>query len=82
MNIKRLYITKLCVTWMNTQTIIVAAVIIAAAVSLAIAPSASNVFASQPRDCFHRGNGDEIDCGDQHGNNAINCNRGGNQCTD
>jgi hypothetical protein len=39
--------------------------------------------AAQPRDCFHKGTGDELDsCNDEHGNNAISCNRGGQQCRD
>jgi hypothetical protein len=67
---------------MNTQTLILAAVIITATVALAIAPSILTASASQPRDCFHKGTGDEIDCGDTHGSNSINCNRGGNQCHD
>jgi hypothetical protein len=68
---------------MNTQTIILAAVIITATVALAIAPSVLTASASQPRDCFHKGTGDELDsCDDQHGKNSINCNRGGQQCRD
>ena len=67
---------------MNTQIIIVAAVIIAETLSLAIAPSALNAMASQPRDCFHKGTGDEISCTDVNGKNSNNCNRGGQQCRD
>jgi hypothetical protein len=67
---------------MNTQTILLAAVIIATAVSLAIAPSASTAFADQPRKCFHNGTDEPIDCNDTHGKNSINCNPGGKQCSD
>jgi hypothetical protein len=67
---------------MNTQTVLLAAVIITAIVALAIAPSALTASASQPRDCFHKGTGDEIPCEDTHGKNSINCNRGGQQCRD
>ena len=67
---------------MNTQTIILAAVIITATVALAIAPSVLTASASQPRDCFHKGTGDAIDCNDVNGKNSINCNRGHQQCHD
>jgi len=59
-----------------------AMVVVAAIAALATAPAALNVYADQPRDCFHKGTGDEIDCDDEKGNNAIDCNRGGNQCRD
>jgi hypothetical protein len=67
---------------MNTQTIILAAVIITATVALAIAPSVLTASASQPRDCFHKGTGDPIDCTNEKGDNAISCNKGGHQCRD
>jgi hypothetical protein len=38
--------------------------------------------ADQPRDCFHKGTGEEINCDDEKGNNAVSCNRGGQQCRD
>ena len=67
---------------MNTKTIVLAMVIIAATAALATAPAALDAMAAQPRDCFHKGTGDAIDCSDARGSNSINCNRGGNQCTD
>jgi hypothetical protein len=68
---------------MNTQTILLAAVIITATVALAIAPSVLTASADQPRTCFHKGTGDSVDCGDTHGSNSINCNPSGkNQCHD
>jgi hypothetical protein len=72
---------------MNSKTLVMAAVVIAATTALATAPAAldavmHNADAAQPRDCFHKGTGDEIDCSDARGSNSINCNRGGNQCTD
>jgi len=67
---------------MNTQTLFLVAVVIAATASLAVAPAILTASASQPRDCFHKGTGDEIDCNDTHGSNSFNCNRGGNQCHD
>jgi hypothetical protein len=69
---------------MNTQTILLAAVIITATVALAIAPSVLTASADQPRTCVHKGTGDELDsCNDVHGKNSINCNPSGkNQCHD
>ena len=68
---------------MEIKTIVIAAVIIAATAALAIAPTALNALAAQPRNCFHKGTGDQLgDCSDEHGNNAISCNRGGQQCRD
>jgi hypothetical protein len=69
---------------MNTQTILLAAVIITATVALAVAPlTLSTASADQPRKCFHKGTGDSIDCGDTHGSNSINCNPSGkNDCHD
>jgi hypothetical protein len=68
---------------MNTQTIILAAVVITSIVALAIAPSTLTASASQPRDCFHKGTGDKLDsCDDEKGDNSISCNKGGHQCRD
>jgi hypothetical protein len=67
---------------MNTKTIVLAMVVVAAIAALATAPTALNANADQPRDCFHKGTGDEIDCDDEKGNNASSCNRGGQQCRD
>jgi hypothetical protein len=67
---------------MEIKTLVIAAVIIAATAVLATAPAALNAMAAQPRECFHKGTGDEISCSDTHGSNAINCNRGGQQCSD
>jgi hypothetical protein len=58
-------------------------VIVAATTALATAPSVMNAFAEQPRDCFHKGTGEELEsCDDERGNNSVSCNRGGNQCRD
>ena len=43
---------------------------------------ATPVHADQPRDCFHKGTGEEINCDDEKGNNAVSCNKGGQQCRD
>jgi len=68
---------------METKTLVIAAVIIAATTVLATAPAALNAMAAQPRNCFHKGTGESLDsCDDEHGNNAISCNRGGQQCRD
>jgi hypothetical protein len=49
--------------YMQTKTLVIAAVIIAASAALAIAPSASNVMAepngSTHTTCVHNGNGDD-----------------------
>jgi hypothetical protein len=44
--------------------------------------NATPVDAAQPRNCFHKGTGEQISCSDENGNNAISCNRGGQQCRD
>ena len=45
--------------------------------------NATPVHADQPRDCFHKGTGEKLDsCNDEKGNNAISCNKGGQQCRD
>jgi hypothetical protein len=68
---------------MNTQTLILAAVIITATVALAIAPILLTASADQPRRCFHKGTGEEIPCGDVKGKNSNNCNPSGkNDCHD
>ena len=67
---------------MQTKTLVIAAVIIAATAGLATAPAALDAMADQPRECFHKGTGESIDCSDVRGSNSINCNRGGNQCRD
>jgi hypothetical protein len=68
---------------MNTKTIVLAMVVVAAIAALATAPATLNVNAEQPRDCFHKGTGEELDsCDDEKGNNSIDCNRGGQQCRD
>jgi hypothetical protein len=71
---------------MNTKTIVLAMVVVAAIAAIATAPTALNANADrggeQPRDCFHKGTGDEIDCDDEKGNNANSCNKGGQQCRD
>jgi hypothetical protein len=70
---------------MDTKFSIVVIVAITAFIATAATTmvlNATPVQADQPRECFHKGTGEEIDCEDRRGSNAIDCNRGGNQCRD
>ncbi len=69
---------------METKTLVMVAVIIAATVALAIAPTTlRSAMADQPRTCFHKGTGDAVDCSTQKGDNQFSCNPSGkNQCRD
>lgn len=61
---------------MQTKTLVIAAVIIAATAALAIAPSASNVMAepngSTRTSCVHNGNGDDK-CGPGNSSTEVTC---------
>jgi hypothetical protein len=62
---------------MNTKTLVIAAVVIAATASLALAPTFTTTALAAKggvnpgggTTCFHNGNGDEVDCPD-NGNSA------------
>jgi hypothetical protein len=61
---------------MQTKTLVIAAVIIAATAGLAIAPLASNAMAaregSQTTSCVHNGNGDDR-CGPGQSSTTVTC---------
>jgi hypothetical protein len=57
---------------MKTKTLVIAAVIIAATASLALAPTfTSTALAKQTTEvCIHNGNGEQVDCNDTHGKSS------------
>ena len=62
---------------MNTKTLVIAAVVIAATASLALAPifistAMADAGGINHRECTHKGTGDEVDCDTGvHGKNSV-----------